>query len=78
MIERKMSGMERDAGNPALRCFGGMVLAVADYRVSDGGELHSYLILEARHQRDAQQRGGAQTLFHGIYQLGASRLGVGG
>ena len=78
MIELKMSGMKSDAGNPALRCFGGMVLAVADDRVSDGRELHSYLILQARDQRDAQQRGRTQALFHGISQFGAGRFGVAG
>ena len=54
MGELKMTSMERDASNAALRGFGRMVLSVAEDEMADGGKLYADLVLQACHQGDAE------------------------
>ena len=76
MNELKMPCMKSDASNSPLRCFRLVVFSVADDRVADSRKLHSDLILQSRHQRDSDERSGAQTAFDAIPEFSPSRLEV--
>jgi len=78
MEEFEPVGVKRDAVDATLLGFGGMILAVADDRMTEGGKLHADLVLEPGHQRYMNQRGIAQLAFDLIVKLGASGFRVAG
>ena len=76
MTELKMYRMKRDAGNAPLRLFFRMVLSVTDDRMPERRKLHADLVLQARHQRNADKRRAVERTFGGIPELGTRRLRV--
>jgi len=70
-----MHRVKRDASNSPLQSFRRVVFPVADDRVTDCRKLHPNLILQPRHQRNSEERGGAKTAFDEIPKFGTSRLG---
>lgn len=66
MGELEMRGMESDARNAALLRFRGMIFAVADEGVADGGKLHADLVLQSGNEGNAHQRSAAEAGFDRI------------
>ncbi len=71
-----MRRVKSDARNPPLRRFLRVVFSVAHHRVADRRKLHADLILQSRHQRNADQRSAGKRPFDGVAKFGASRSGV--
>jgi len=76
MKELKMRGMKGNASNSPLRRFLQVVFSVTDDRVADCRKLHPDLILQSRHQRNADERSAQKGSFDAIPKLGTSRFGV--
>ena len=74
MNELKMPGMKSHAINAPLRGLFRTVLSVAEDGMANGGKLYSDLILQSRHQFDADQRSAAQHTFHGIAKFRTGRF----
>ena len=76
MNELKMPCMKSDASDSPLQRLHRVVFSVANHRVADRGKLHSDLVLQARHQRDSDERRASKVAFDDIPKLSSSRLPV--
>ncbi len=76
MNELKMPGMKSDASNSPLRRFCRMILSVSDHRMADRRKLHPYLVLQACHQRNSDERSGTKGTLNRILKFSASSRGI--
>lgn len=74
MDELEMACMQGDARNSPLCRLFRVILAVADYRVPYGGELHADLVLQSGYKCHSHQRRAAKTALHHILELSTGRL----
>ena len=68
--------MESDAGDSPFLFSIRVVLPVPEDGVADCRQLHTDLILQSGHQRDADDRCPFQALFHGVAQFGARSIRI--
>src|SRR5271165_3037288 len=71
-----MRGVQGDAKDPPLQGFCRRVLPVANDRVAYGCKLHSDLVLQPRHQRNADEGSLPRRLFNGIPKFSARRVRI--
>lgn len=73
MNKLKMRCMKNDASDSTLQGFFPAILSVTDNRVADGCKLRPDLILQSRHQRNPDQRGGAKRPLDRILEFSTGR-----
>src|SRR5579884_1099171 len=78
MDELQALRVKRNAIDAVLFGFRGMILAVADDGMADGGELDADLVLQSGDELDVEQRRVAELALEPVMEFGASGLGVAG
>ena len=73
MNKLKMRCMKSDASDSTLQGFFPAIFSITDNRVADGGKLRPDLVLQSRHQRSPDQRGGAKRPLDRILEFSTSR-----